>query len=145
MSPRHCHTTPPSLREQTSTVRLYIFRIKPKANDPTVAYENGASALLLQLSGTLPVNFRGTTYRFPIALWVQHGYPQEAPLVYVTPTEGMAVRPGQHVDPQGRIYHPYLVGWAEFWDVSSQAVICCSSVGQSNSGCGNRSPTFSIF
>ncbi|TVY57704.1 Tumor susceptibility gene 101 protein [Lachnellula cervina] len=83
-------------------------------------YENGASALLLQLSGTLPVNFRGTTYRFPIALWVQHGYPQEAPLVYVTPTEGMAVRPGQHVDPQGKIYHPYLVGWAEFWDVSSR-------------------------
>ncbi|TVY45604.1 Tumor susceptibility protein 101 protein [Lachnellula occidentalis] len=82
-------------------------------------YENGASALLLQLSGTLPVNFRGTTYRFPIALWVQHGYPHEAPLVYVTPTEGMAVRPGQHVDPQGKIYHPYLVGWAEYWDKSN--------------------------
>jgi hypothetical protein len=32
--------------------------------------------------------------------------------------EGMMVRPGQHVDPQGKIYHPYLVGWAEFWDVS---------------------------
>ncbi|KAF4633656.1 hypothetical protein G7Y89_g4460 [Cudoniella acicularis] len=80
-------------------------------------YENGASALLLHISGTLPVNFRGTTYRFPIALWVPHGYPQEAPLVYVTPTEGMLVRPGQHVDPQGKIYHPYLVGWGEFWDV----------------------------
>jgi len=76
------------------------------------------SALLLLLSGTLPVVFRGTTYRFPIALWVPHSYPLEAPLVYVTPTEGMMVRPGQHVDPQGKIYHPYLVGWAEFWDVS---------------------------
>ncbi|XXH03291.1 hypothetical protein Hte_009689 [Hypoxylon texense] len=31
----------------------------------------------------------------------------------------MMVRPGQHVDPQGRIYHPYLVGWTEFWDKSS--------------------------
>jgi hypothetical protein len=29
----------------------------------------------------------------------------------------MMVRPGQHVDPQGKIYHPYLVGWAEYWDV----------------------------
>jgi UEV domain len=29
----------------------------------------------------------------------------------------MMVRPGQHVDPQGKIYHPYLAGWAEF-DVS---------------------------
>jgi ESCRT-I complex subunit TSG101 len=30
----------------------------------------------------------------------------------------MVIRPGQHVDPQGKVYHPYLVGWAEFWDVS---------------------------
>lgn len=29
----------------------------------------------------------------------------------------MIVRPGQHVDPQGQVYHPYLVGWADFWDV----------------------------
>ncbi|TAQ88945.1 hypothetical protein B7494_g2707 [Chlorociboria aeruginascens] len=82
-------------------------------------YENGVSALLLHLSGTLPVTFRGTVYRFPIALWIPHGYPQEAPLVYVTPTDGMVVRPGQHVDPQGKVYHPYLVGWAEYWDKSN--------------------------
>ncbi|KAH7419848.1 UEV domain-containing protein [Cadophora sp. MPI-SDFR-AT-0126] len=82
-------------------------------------YEHGKSALLLHLSGTLPVMFRGTTYRFPIALWVPHAYPLEPPLIYVTPTEGMMVRPGQHVDPQGKVYHPYLVGWAEFWDKSN--------------------------
>lgn len=29
----------------------------------------------------------------------------------------MMVRPGQHVDPQGQVYHPYLVRWSEFWDV----------------------------
>lgn len=39
-------------------------------------------------------------------------------MVYVRPTEGMAVRAGQHVDPQGKIYHPYLVRWPEAWDVS---------------------------
>lgn len=83
------------------------------------AFDNGVSALLLHLSGTIPVIFRGTTYRFPISLWIPHAYPREAPLGYVTPTESMMVRPGQHVDPQGRIYHPYLVGWAEFWDVSA--------------------------
>ncbi|PQE25678.1 UEV domain-containing protein [Rutstroemia sp. NJR-2017a BBW] len=82
-------------------------------------YENGASALLLHISGTLPVTFRGTTYRFPIALWIPHAYPHEAPLVYVTPVEGMMVRAGQHVDPQGKVYHPYLVGWAEYWDKSN--------------------------
>ncbi|KXH31731.1 UEV domain-containing protein [Colletotrichum nymphaeae SA-01] len=82
-------------------------------------YDNGSSALLLRLSGTIPVMFRGTTYRFPISVWVPHAYPREAPLVYVTPTESMMVRPGQHVDPQGQVYHPYLVGWAAFWDKST--------------------------
>ncbi|ESZ92268.1 hypothetical protein SBOR_7357 [Sclerotinia borealis F-4128] len=82
-------------------------------------YENGASSLLLHLSGTLPVNFRGTTYRFPIALWIPHAYPQEAPLVYVTPVEGMVVRAGQHVDPQGKVYHPYLMRWPDYWDKSN--------------------------
>ncbi|KAI1145155.1 UEV domain-containing protein [Nemania diffusa] len=82
-------------------------------------FDNGVSALLLHLSGTIPVVFRGTTYRFPISIWVPHAYPREPPLGYVTPTETMMVRPGQHVDPQGRVYHPYLVRWAEFWDKSS--------------------------
>ncbi|TEY38067.1 hypothetical protein BOTCAL_0503g00020 [Botryotinia calthae] len=82
-------------------------------------YENGASSLLLHLSGTLPVNFRGTTYRFPIALWIPHAYPYEAPLVYVTPVEGMVVRAGQHVDPQGKVYHPYLMRWPDYWDKSN--------------------------
>ncbi|KAK0744627.1 UEV domain-containing protein [Apiosordaria backusii] len=82
-------------------------------------FPNGSSALLVHLTGTIPVLFRGTTYRFPISLWVPHAYPQEAPLVYVTPTDNMMVRPGQHIDPQGQVYHPYLVGWAAFWDKSS--------------------------
>ncbi|KAI1428680.1 UEV domain-containing protein [Xylaria sp. FL1777] len=82
-------------------------------------FDSGVSALLLHLSGTIPVVFRGTTYRFPISIWVPHAYPREPPLGYVTPTDTMVVRPGQHVDPQGRVYHPYLVRWAEFWDKSS--------------------------
>ncbi|POS69098.1 ESCRT-I component [Diaporthe helianthi] len=82
-------------------------------------FPNGTSALLLHISGTIPVNFRGTTYRFPISIWVPHAYPREPPFVYVTPTETMVVRPGQHVDPQGQVYHPYLVGWVDFWDKSN--------------------------
>ncbi|KAK4133923.1 UEV-domain-containing protein [Trichocladium antarcticum] len=91
--------------------------LSPKTDVHT--FPNGASALLLHLTGTIPVLFRGTTYRFPISLWVPHTYPREPPLVYVTPTGTMAVRPGQHVDPQGQVYHPYLVGWSAFWDKSS--------------------------
>jgi ESCRT-I complex subunit TSG101 len=90
--------------------------------DPTdllSAFENGSSALLVRFVGTIPVAFRGITYRFPIALWIPYGYPQEAPLVYVTATDQMTVRPGQHVSGDGRVYHHYLAHWGEAWDVSN--------------------------
>ncbi|KAM0694681.1 hypothetical protein Q7P36_005037 [Cladosporium allicinum] len=79
-------------------------------------YENGGSALLLTASGTLPVDFRGATYRFPIKLWIPQAYPQESPIVYVTPGRDMLVRPGQHVGVEGRVYHPYLRDWSGMWD-----------------------------
>lgn len=85
-----------------------------------IAYETGFSALLLHLVGTLPVTFRGTTYRFPIALWIPNTYPREPPIAYVTPTQEMTVRVGQHVTLEGQVYHHYLAHWAEAWDVSAR-------------------------
>ncbi|KAJ4985025.1 UEV domain-containing protein [Stagonosporopsis vannaccii] len=82
-------------------------------------YENGASNLLLNLSGTLPVTFRGATYGFPVAVWVPYAYPREPPIVYVKPGQDMLVRPGQHVSGDGRVYHPYLAQWAKYWDKST--------------------------
>ncbi|RMZ70442.1 UEV domain-containing [Pyrenophora seminiperda CCB06] len=82
-------------------------------------YENGASTLLLLLTGTLPVTFRGATYGFPVAIWVPHAYPREPPIVYVTPAHDMVLRPGQHVSTDGRVYHPYLAQWAKYWDKST--------------------------
>lgn len=40
-------------------------------------------------------------------------------MVYVTPTEGMIVRPGQHVGGEGKVYHHFLAHWREAWDVST--------------------------
>lgn len=82
------------------------------------AYENGSSNLLLNLSGTLPVTFRGATYGFPVAVWVPYAYPREPPIVYIKPDKDMLVRPGQYVSGDGRVYHPYLAQWAKYWDVS---------------------------
>jgi ESCRT-I complex subunit TSG101 len=88
------------------------------------AYENGASALLLLLSGTVPVTFRNTTYGFPVHVWVPHAYPRESPMVYVKPSHDMLVRPGQHVSGDGRVYHPYLAQWGKYWDVSCTGARC---------------------
>ncbi|KKZ64505.1 hypothetical protein EMCG_01384 [[Emmonsia] crescens] len=82
-------------------------------------YENGTPALLLHAAGTLPVTFRGALYRFPITVWVPKAYPREPPMVYVTPTQDMLVRPGQHVSGEGRVYHHYLAHWSEAWDRST--------------------------
>ncbi|KAL4866765.1 UEV domain-containing protein [Aspergillus spectabilis] len=82
-------------------------------------YENGFSALLLQLSGTLPVTYRGTVYKFPVSLWIPNTYPREPPIAYVTPTQDMAIRAGQHVTLEGRVYHHYLAHWAGAWERSS--------------------------
>ncbi|KAL5628856.1 hypothetical protein BROUX41_002247 [Berkeleyomyces rouxiae] len=106
--------------------RSYYDISQVLATHPNLALQNevhtfptGASALMLNIYGTVPVVFRGHTYYFPISIWVPHAYPREPPIVYVTPTSKMVVRPGQHVDPQGQVYHPYLSGWTTFWDKST--------------------------
>jgi hypothetical protein len=38
-------------------------------------------------------------------------------MVYITPSQDMVVRPGQHVSGDGRVYHPYLAQWEKYWDV----------------------------
>ncbi|OJJ80085.1 putative endosomal sorting complex protein TSG101 [Aspergillus glaucus CBS 516.65] len=84
-------------------------------------YETGFSTLLLLIAGTIPVPFRGTLYKFPVVLWIPTTYPHEPPMVYVTPTNDMVVRVGQHVTLEGRVYHHYLAHWLEAWDRSTIA------------------------
>ncbi|KAK0546559.1 Suppressor protein stp22 of temperature-sensitive alpha-factor receptor and arginine permease [Tilletia horrida] len=71
-------------------------------------HDDGRSQLLLEIHGTIPITYKGATYHIPISLWIPHAYPQAQPIVYVTPTAQMLVRKGKHVDPSGRVMHPYL-------------------------------------
>ena len=57
---------------------------------------------------------------FPVSIWIPHAYPRESPMAFVTPTRDMAVRPGQHVSIEGRIFHPYLASWRPDVRFSSQ-------------------------
>ncbi len=41
-------------------------------------------------------------------------------MIYITPSQGMVVRPGQHVSMDGRVYHPYLAQWSNHWDVRNR-------------------------
>lgn len=67
-------------------------------------YDDGTSKDLVCLKGTIPINYRGSTYNIPVCIWVQERHPFIPPLCYVEPTAEMEVNPGRHVDLSGRIY-----------------------------------------
>ncbi|WRT64208.1 uncharacterized protein IL334_001137 [Kwoniella shivajii] len=74
-------------------------------------FNSGQTALLLLLHGTLPINYRGSTYHIPIHLWVPHDYPKSAPMAFVTPTKEMGIRKSREVDPSGRVREEILDEW----------------------------------
>ena len=67
-------------------------------------------SLCLSLSLSLSLSL-GTVYNIPIAIYVKLTHPQHPPIVYVTPTQGMAIQPSQFVDTNGMVYLPYLTEW----------------------------------
>ncbi|KXT08228.1 hypothetical protein AC579_1293 [Pseudocercospora musae] len=106
-------------RTYSDTART--LSIHPSLLPATEVYtqDDGTSSLLLRLAGTVAAAFRGTTYRFPVKIWLPRAYPHEAPVAYVVPGKEMVVRPGQHVGVDGRIYHPYLRDWSRMWDTAN--------------------------
>ena len=55
--------------------------------------------------------FSGVTYNIPVQLWLQERHPYVPPLVFVTPTSTMEIKPSPHVDTSGKVYLPYLHEW----------------------------------
>ena len=82
-----------------------------------IAYDNGQTALLLLLHGTLPITFRGATYQIPIHIWVPIEYPRMPPIAFVVPTKEMGVRKGREVEPGGRVTESVVEMWWNGWEV----------------------------
>ncbi|KAK3672442.1 Suppressor protein stp22 of temperature-sensitive alpha-factor receptor and arginine permease [Recurvomyces mirabilis] len=108
-------------RAYSDAVRVLSTHSSLSPRTEVYTHESGSSALLLTISGTVPATFRGAAYKFPIKIWLPKAYPQEVPVLFVTPGGDMLVRPGQHVGVDGRIYHPYLRDWQGMWDRASLA------------------------
>lgn len=82
-------------------------------------FEDGRSQVLLNLSGTLPIAYKSARYNIPLSMWIRYNHPTEPPIVYVTPTANMLVRPSRAVDVSGRLRDQrveqpatYLEHWA---------------------------------
>lgn len=66
---------------------------------------------LVNLSGTIPVRYKGTLYNIPICIWLIDTHPKNAPICYVKPTPDMSIKVSMFVDDNGKIYLPYLHEW----------------------------------
>ena len=66
---------------------------------------------MICLSGTIPMPYKGNTYNIPVNIWIHSDYPNQAPIVLVTPTRDMQIKPSKIVDGNGRVYLPYLHEW----------------------------------
>ncbi|XP_052832400.1 tumor susceptibility gene 101 protein isoform X1 [Octopus bimaculoides] len=74
-------------------------------------FNNGVEKELVKLDGTIPVTYRDNRYNIPICVWLLDTHPHCAPIVYVKPTPNMQIKPGRHVDPNGKINLPFLLQW----------------------------------
>lgn len=81
------------------------FRTEP------FVFNDGSRKDLVNLQGTIPVNFKGNVYHIPICIWVMDTHPNNAPMCYVTPTQDMSIKVSNYVDHNGKIYLPYLHEW----------------------------------
>lgn len=56
---------------------------------------------------------QGVKYNIPVLVWFPERFPSVPPLVYVTPTANMVIKPQhRHVNPSGLVSTPCLLQWA---------------------------------
>ncbi|KAL7269036.1 Suppressor protein stp22 of temperature-sensitive alpha-factor receptor and arginine permease [Rhizina undulata] len=116
------YVDPQRTYHDVATVLHSLPSLAPRTSVYT--HEDGRSELLLHLFGTIPVAFRGSSYNIPVSIWIPHQYPKRAPMVFVTPSRDMLIRPGNHVDASGKCYHPYLANWINCSDRSNIVDLC---------------------
>jgi len=82
-------------------------QIKPRTNIYTS--DTGQQSLLVCLEGLI-------VHNVPLIIWIPQdfGRPGAGITCYVAlkSSDGMVIRPGQHVALDGKLYHPYLRDWS---------------------------------
>ena len=55
-------------------------------------FDNGDVAQLLNLNGTIPVDYKGSSYNIPVCIWFLTEFPYTAPMGFVVPTKDMQLK-----------------------------------------------------
>jgi ESCRT-I complex subunit TSG101 len=103
------HNPEAALRDITTVVNHYQGLVPTQ--EPYI-FNDGTMMDLVNLSGTIPVTYKGNTYNIPICIWLIDTHPKNAPICYVKPTSDMSIKASIFVDQNGKIYLPYLHDWA---------------------------------
>ncbi|KAJ7284248.1 hypothetical protein O6H91_16G050800 [Diphasiastrum complanatum] len=75
-------------------------------------HNDGRTLNLLQADGTIPMYYQDVKYNIPVTTWLLESYPRSSPLVYVSPTRDMIIKPRHpYVDASGMVSAPYLQQW----------------------------------
>lgn len=108
-------------REVINLIQVYrslTFRLEG------FVFNNGTRKDLLNLEGTIPVNYKGTFYNIPVCIWLMDTHPQNAPLCFVKPTLDMSIKVSKYVDSNGKVYLPYLHEWTQNGSTLQQLIQC---------------------
>lgn len=108
-------------REVTNLIQVYrslTFRLE------AFVFNNGTRKDLLNLEGTIPVNYKGAYYNIPVCIWLMDTHPQNAPLCFVKPTADMSIKVSRYVDSNGKVYLPYLHEWTQNGSTLQQLIQC---------------------
>ncbi|CAB3251113.1 unnamed protein product [Arctia plantaginis] len=87
-------------------------------------FNNGTRKDLLNLEGTIPVNYKGAYYNIPVCIWLMDTHPQNAPLCFVKPTADMSIKVSKYVDSNGKVYLPYLHEWTQNGSTLQKLIQC---------------------
>ncbi|XP_049876966.1 tumor susceptibility gene 101 protein [Pectinophora gossypiella] len=111
-------------REVIGVIQVYrslTFRLE------AFVFNNGSRKDLLNLEGTIPVNYKGAYYNIPVCIWLMDTHPQNAPLCFVKPTPDMSIKVSKYVDSNGKIYLPYLHEWSSNGSTLQKLIQCMIS------------------
>ncbi|GAA5837540.1 hypothetical protein JCM9279_006784 [Rhodotorula babjevae] len=106
---RHYPRRDETVTQSLALLDAYRGLLNPEQDDYT--YDDGRVELLLSLTGVVPVPVGASTYHCPVRLWLPLDFPSRPPIVYVVPSETLAVRKGRSVDASGKVGVPYLDNW----------------------------------
>lgn len=108
-----CYRDLNRVRSDVLNILQSTLSLQPNCGIPPLKVQNASlQSMLLYLSGTLPILFKGNQYNIPITIWLPDAYPYIPPAIFVTPTIEMMIKEKhKHVDSIGIVYHPYISTW----------------------------------